>query len=146
MSTTQNKELVQQLFEEGICKKNVDLLDHLIHPQFVNHGIPDAKPGPEGFKEIIQTFHEAFPDMDIKLDNIIAEGDLVATRGCWKATHQGQFMGIPATGNSVSVRYTDFWKVMDGKCIENWVQMDLLGLMQQLGVMDNIVDTEALPA
>ena len=97
MTAPQNKEIVQQLFKEGICKKNLNLLDQLIHPQYVNHGIPDAQPGPDGFKEIIQTFHEAFPDMDITIDNIIAEGDFVAIRGCWQATHQGQFMGVPAT-------------------------------------------------
>ena len=117
MTAPQNKEIVQQLFKEGICKKNLNLLDQLIHPQYVNHGIPDAQPGPDGFKEIIQTFHEAFPDMDITIDNIIAEGDFVAIRGCWQATHQGQFMGVPATGSSVRVRYTDFWRVVDGQCI-----------------------------
>jgi predicted ester cyclase len=78
----------------------------------------------------------AFPDMDINLENIIAEDNLVATRGYWTATHKGQFMGIDATGKKVNVRYIDFWKVENGKCVENWVQMDFLSLMQQLGVLE----------
>ena len=144
MTAAQNKEIVRQLFSEGICKKNLGLMDQLIHPGFVNHGIPDAKKGPEGFKEIIQTFLDAFPDMNVTIEQIISEGDFVATRGCWKATHQGQFMGIPATGKNVSVYYTDFWKVVDGKCMENWVQMDFLSLMKQLGVVGDAVEAEGL--
>jgi steroid delta-isomerase-like uncharacterized protein len=142
MTTDQNKKIIQQLFTEGICKRNLDVIDQLVDPNFINHGIPDTQRGPEGFREIIRTFTDAFPDMDVSIESIIAEGDMVATRGKWKATHQNQFMGIPATGKSVQVCYIDFWKVVNGKCMENWVQMDFLSLMQQLGVVNEALEAE----
>jgi steroid delta-isomerase-like uncharacterized protein len=142
MTTDQNKKIIQRLFTEGICKRNLDVIDQLVDPNFINHGIPDAQRGPEGFKDIIRTFTDAFPDMDVSIESIIAEADMVATRGRWKATHQNQFMGIPATGKSVQVYYIDFWKVANGKCVENWVQMDFLSLMQQLGVVNETLEAE----
>ena len=79
-------------------------------------------------------FLTAFPDFHVTLEDVIAEGDKVASRGVWRGTHQGNFMGIPATGKSVAVSYSDIWRFENGKAVENWVQMDMLGLMQQLGV------------
>ena len=80
-------------------------------------------------------FLEAFPDMRITLDDVIGEGEKVATRGHWVGTHKGAFMGVPATGKAVNVKFMDMWRFENGKAVENWVQMDLLSLMQQLGVV-----------
>ena len=66
---------------------------------------------------------------------MLGEGDKVVTRGTFTGTHQGEFNGIPATGKKVKVSYCDIWRVENGKCVENWVQMDMVGLMQQLGVI-----------
>lgn len=136
MTTGYNKEIVQQLLTEGISKQNFDIIDRAIGTDYINYGIPNAKRGPEGFKEIIQVFTNAFPDMQLTLEHIIAEDNYVATRGYWTGTHKGQFMGIGATDNKVTVRYIDFWKLENGKCVENWVQMDFVNLMQQLGVLE----------
>jgi steroid delta-isomerase-like uncharacterized protein len=135
MTSDQNKNLIQQLFGEAMNGRNLALVDNLIAPGFINHGIPDAKPGPEGFKAVIQQFLDAFPDMGINVEQIIAEGDVVATRGYWTGTNKGSFMGLPPTGKQVRVEYSDFWKIKDDKCIENWVQMDIAGLMQQFSGM-----------
>jgi predicted ester cyclase len=59
----------------------------------------------------------------------------VVTRGVFAGTHRGDFMGIPATGRKVSIKYLDIWRLENGKAKENWVQMDMLGMMQQLGVI-----------
>ena len=128
----QNKKLIQQLFGEAMNGRNLAILNNIIAPDFVNHGIPDSKPGPEGFKAIVQGFLDAFPDMGINVEQIVTEGDTVATRGYWTGTNKGSFMGLPATGKKVRVEYADFWKIKNEKCIENWVQMDFAGLMQQL--------------
>ena len=135
MTSDQNKKLILQLFGEAMNGRNLALIDNLIAPGFINHGIPDAKPGPEGFKATIQQFFDAFPDMGIDVEQIIAEGDLVATRGYWTGTNKGSFMGMPPTNRKVRVDYADFWKIENDQCIENWVQMDIASVMQQLGGM-----------
>jgi steroid delta-isomerase-like uncharacterized protein len=134
MSADQNKALIHRLFEEGINKGNLGVVDEVIAPNYVNHDLPAPAPGAEGFKQIIAMFRTAFPDLHITDEDVIAEGDKVAKRGEWRGTHQGDFMGIPATGKSVAVSYSDIWRIENGQAVENWVQMDMLGLMQQLGV------------
>lgn len=135
MTTDQNKKIVEQLFNEAFVKKNFSILQQVVDSDFVNHGIPGAQKGPEGLKQVIQQFLNAFPDMKINIEHIIAEGDLVATRGYWTGIQNGEFMGMPPTGKPVTVQYSDFWKLSNGKCNENWVQMDMVGMMQQLGMM-----------
>jgi steroid delta-isomerase-like uncharacterized protein len=107
----------------------------LIGTTYVNHSMPAPVPGPEGFRMVISMFRAAFPDLHITLEDVIGEGDKVATRGYFTGTHQGEFNGIPATGKQVKVSYIDLWRVENGKAVENWVQMDMIGLMQQLGVI-----------
>ncbi|HMD00629.1 MAG TPA: ester cyclase, partial [Ferruginibacter sp.] len=63
---------------------------------------------------------------------VAGDGDIVATRGEWTGTHSGDFMNTPATGKKVKVKYMDMWRLEDGKAVENWVQMDMPGLWQQL--------------
>ena len=135
MANDQNKKLVEQIFNEVMNNRNFTLIDKLIAPNYVNHGIPDAKTGPEGFKQVIQQFLDGFPDMKINVEHIVADGDLVATRGYWTGTNKGSFMNMPSTGKKVRCEYVDFWKVQNGKFVENWVQMDMVGVMHQLGVM-----------
>jgi predicted ester cyclase len=97
--------------------------------------MPAPAPGPAGFKQVIGMFHTAFPDLHITIEDEFGAGDKVGTRGSMTGTHQGEFMGIPATNKSVKVSYIDLWRVENGKFVENWVQLDMLGLMQQLGVV-----------
>ncbi|HXV43961.1 MAG TPA: ester cyclase [Anaerolineae bacterium] len=134
MSAEQNKTLVRRGFEEGMNQRNLNIFDELLNPNYVNHNMPTPAPGTEGFKQVISMFFSAFPDFHVTVEQVIAEGDKVATRGTWRGTHKGDFMGIPATGKSVAVSYSDIWRVENGRAVENWVQMDMLGLMQQLGV------------
>lgn len=134
MSAEQNKALIRRGFEEGMNQHNLSVFDGLLAPNYVNHNMPAPAPGPEGMKQVLAMFLTAFPDFQVTIEDAIAEGDRVATRGTWRGTHKGDFMGIPATGKSVSVSYCDIWRFENGKAVENWVQMDMLGLMQQLGV------------
>jgi steroid delta-isomerase-like uncharacterized protein len=134
MSAEQNKTVIKKLFEQGMNERKFEMLKDIIGPDFINHGIPNANRGPEGFKEVLGQFLTGYPDMKINLENIIADGDMVATRGYWTGTNNGSFMGIPATGKKVKVDFIDVWKMLEGKCQENWVQMDMMGLMQQIGM------------
>jgi predicted ester cyclase len=73
--------------------------------------------------------------MRVTLEEELAEDDKVTTRGYFTGTHKGDFQGIPPTGKQIKVKYIDVWRITNGKMVENWVQMDQLGLMQQLGVI-----------
>jgi predicted ester cyclase len=73
--------------------------------------------------------------MRITLETQLADGDLVANRGVFTGTHQGEFMGVPATGKQVTVQFMDLWRLENGQAVENWVRLDMLGLMTQLGIV-----------
>ena len=135
MSTEQNKTIVRRVFDEIVNKGNLGVADELLAADYVNHDFPAPAPGAEGFKLVTTMFRSAFPDIVVTLEDEFAEGDRVVTRGVFVGTHTGDFMGIPATGRQVSIKYLDIWRLENGKAKENWVQMDLLGLMQQLGVI-----------
>ena len=135
MSTEENKTRLRRVFDEGINQKQLDVFDELLAPNYVNYNMPAPAPGPAGFKQVIGMFLTAFPDMQATLEDVFGEGNTVGSRGYFTGTHQGEFMGIPATNKPVKVAYIDLWRVENGQFVENWVQMDMLGLMQQLGVV-----------
>ena len=135
MSTEQNKTLVRRIFEEGINQNKQDVFDELIAPSYVNHDIPAPTPGLDGFKMVIGMFLAAFPDMRVTIEEELAEGNKVITRGYFTGTHKGDFQAIPPTGKQIKVRYIDIWLVENGKLVENWVRLDELGMLQQLGVV-----------
>jgi predicted ester cyclase len=135
MSTEHNKALVRRLFEEGLNQNKPDVFDELIAPSYVNYDFPAPSPGLEGFKMAIGMFLAAFPDMRVTVEEELAEGDKVITRGYFTGTHRGDFQGIPATGKPIKVKFIDIWRFENNKLVENWGQMDQLGMMQQLGVI-----------
>jgi predicted ester cyclase len=136
MSSEENKALIRRLFEEGLNQNNLSVFDELLAPDFVIYGAPgEMRPGPEGFREGIETFRKSFPDLHVTFEAEFADGDYVFHRGYTTGTHQGEFQGIPPTGKQFKINSIDIWRVVNGKAVENWVQLDMLGLMQQLGIV-----------
>jgi predicted ester cyclase len=134
MSTEQNKALLRRLFEEGINQKKPGVIDEVIAPDFAIYDTPmGTLRGPAGFRQLISTFLTGLPDAHVTFEAEFADGDYVIHRGYFTGTHQGEFLGVAPTGKPVKVKTLDIWRVTNGKAVENWVQMDLLGLMQQLG-------------
>jgi steroid delta-isomerase-like uncharacterized protein len=133
--SSENKVLLRRLLEEGMANADGSVVDELVSADYVNHDAPVPIRGAEGFKQLAGMFRAAFPDIRITVEDEFAEGDRVGTRGTVTGTHRGEFMGVPATGRSVAIEYLDLWRVEDGKFVENWVKMDMMGLMQQLGVV-----------
>jgi steroid delta-isomerase-like uncharacterized protein len=133
MSAAENKAMVRRVFEQALNAGDDAVLDELLAADYINHDMPAPASGPEGFKQVIAQFRAAFPDMAVTIEDEFADGDLVGTRGRFTGTHQGDFMGIPASGMPIDIKYIDLWRVRDGKLAENWVQMDTAGLMQQIG-------------
>ena len=135
MSTEHNKTVIRRVFSELVNQGNVAVANELLEAGYINHNFPAPAPGSEGFMQVVAMFRTAFPDIVVNLNDVVAEGDRVATRGVFTGTHRGDFMGIPATGKRVAVKYIDIWRLENGKGRENWVQMDIIGLMQQLGAV-----------
>jgi len=135
LSTEQNKALVRRIFEEGFNQNKPGVFDELIAPNYVNYDFPMPAPGLEGFKMVAGLFLTAFPDLHQTVEDELAEGDKVITRGYLTGTHKGDFQGIPPTGKQIKMKYIDIWRIANGKGVENWVQLDMMGMMQQLGVI-----------
>jgi steroid delta-isomerase-like uncharacterized protein len=130
----QNKELVRRLMEDDISKADPAVADAIIAPDFFDHtNPPGMQHGIEGHKAIVRLFHDAFPDMFWKIEDMIAEGDRVVTRTTMTATHLGDFFGIPPTGKHVTLTGVHVLRIADGRIAEHWGNNDDLGLMQQLG-------------
>jgi steroid delta-isomerase-like uncharacterized protein len=127
------KAAVRRIFD-AVNEGKLDAVENLISDSYVNHNFPGPEPGPAGFRAAIEAFRAAFPDLRVSVDQVIAEGDKVSSQGTWTGTHKGEFMGIAPTGRLVKVNYIDIWRQENGRFVENWVQMDLSGLMLQLGV------------
>jgi steroid delta-isomerase-like uncharacterized protein len=131
-----NKELLRRFYDEVINGRNLDLIDELLADDFVEHEeFPGIPPTREGVKQTFAMFYAAFPDIHFRVDDLVAEGDLVAARVTVTGTHQGEFMGIPATGRSVEIDVMDFVSYRDGKGTAHWGVSDMVSLLQQLGVM-----------
>jgi steroid delta-isomerase-like uncharacterized protein len=133
----ENKAVVRRfsdLFEEFWRTGNVDALDEVLPPEFVYHQ-PMTPPDREGFKQTLPMFRTAFPDMRYTVEDMVAEGDKVVDRISWQATHQGEMMGIPPTGNTVRVTAIHMSRIAEGKIVERWGQPDNLGLMRQIGAI-----------
>jgi steroid delta-isomerase-like uncharacterized protein len=131
--TAENKALVQRFYHEVVNRSNLALADVLLAPDFIEHFNPDVS-GIEGFKQFVTRLGEAFADLQITIEDLIAEGDKVVARVTVRAIHLGTFMGrFPATGKSVTFTGIDIFQISDGKIVGRWNQRDLLSLVEQLG-------------
>ncbi len=143
MSIEKNKAIARRIIEEGISQGRVDIADELIAPGFIDHSGPPGFPntGPESFKQLVSAFRAAFPDLRATIEDLIAENDKVVVRGTLRGTHRGDLFGISATGRTFSITVTDTLRIVNGKVVEHWGNEDDLGMMQQLGVIPELVYT-----
>jgi predicted ester cyclase len=101
----------------------------------VLHGYEGVEPGLEDIRRFYEVFWVAFPGGQLSLDDVISEGDEVACRFTLRATHRGEFNGMPPTGRQVTRMGITILRFTGGRCVERWSQTDHLGLMQQLGAV-----------
>ena len=135
MSTEENKAIVSRLFEE-LNKGNLDILDQIFAPDFVNHHpAPGMTPDKEGVKQFIANMHNTFPDYRWNVEDLIAEEDKVVYRFTMHGTDTGGIMGMPPTGKKVVVEAIGIQRFSNGKVTERWNIGDSLGMLQQLGII-----------
>jgi steroid delta-isomerase-like uncharacterized protein len=134
MSLEENKERVRRLFEDVWNAGKLGLLDTLIGAAYVDHNpLPGQPSGAAGVKGKIEGLRAAFPDLRFALEELVAEGDIVAARYSWRGTHKGSYLGIPPSGKAILVRGMDFFRLRDGRIVEHWDNVDELGMLTQLG-------------
>jgi len=127
----------QRWFDELWNKKNYDIVYEYVDPNFTAHGAggQDIKMGPEGPKDMVKAWHAAMPDGHMTIDDIVTEGDLSTIRMTWRGTHTGQFYNVPASGNKIEVTSIGIDRVVNGKITEGWGELNMLGMMQQMGAI-----------
>lgn len=135
MTDDANKQLVRRFYEELWNRGNLDAADELVAADYVRHDLRpgDAPPGPAGQKAVAEKFRTAFPDVSLKVEALIAEGDLVAARWTMSGTHTGAWGDSAPTGRSVRFSGVNFFRIADQKIAEIWNVRDDLGLREQLG-------------
>ena len=130
----QNKSAVRRVWE-GFNAHNLEVWDELHTPNFINHdpGLPVPDADLQTLKEILGGLQAAFPDLNASEEDLISEGDKIVTRRTFRGTHKGEFMGVVASGNEVTITGIFIDRLTGGKIEERWVVFDTLGLMQQIG-------------
>ena len=121
---------VEELFNKG----NLSIADEIISPNYVYHSPAGEYKGPEGVKQMVQAWRDAFPDGRFVIDDMVGEGDKVAVRYTMTGTHKGDYMGIPPTGKHVNITAAFFYSFENGKEVEALPFSDSLSLFQQLGI------------
>ena len=127
------RELVERLHSALLQSRDPAVVDEFFAPGFVSHNNPPGfPPGVEGVKRFFATFRDAFPDVTVEIDELVVEGDRVAVATTFTGTHEGELMGVAATGRRVSVTGVDVVRVCGGKIVEHRGLTDVVGLMRQL--------------
>lgn len=133
-----NKAVVRRWFEEVWNQGREATIDELFPVEGVAHGLGDSESdvrGPEEFKPFAANIRGSIPNTQIRVEDILSEGDRVAVRVTLQGTHTGQGLGVPPTGRSVSVQGIIILRMVDGQIVEAWNSYDQLGLLRQVGAL-----------
>ena len=134
--SAENKAIAKSFLQEVLNGKAVASVDKYVAANYVEHSVlPGLPNNREGFKELLNQFFNAFPDMKATVEDIIAEEDKIVLRVTSSGTHKGEFMGIAPTGKSFSIGEIHIMRMENGQMVEHWGIEDNMSMMQQLGVI-----------
>ena len=137
MSMAANKDTIRRFVEEGLNKRNAALIDEVYSADYVGHD--PERPAPRSIEDLkmgmVGLLGNVFPDAQYSIDGLFAEDDMVIWHWTFRATHQGELMGIPPTGKTISFSGVNLFRVSNGKVVEDWVYRDTVGMLRQLGAM-----------
>jgi steroid delta-isomerase-like uncharacterized protein len=135
VSAEENKALIRrwgELWNAG----DAAAIAALVTPDYVRHDPngPEVR-GPDAERQLVELYRAAFPDLRFTIEHLVAEGDLVVAHLTVRGTHRGELLGIPPTGTPITLAAMELYRIRDGKVAEQWVALDALGLLQQLGAV-----------
>jgi predicted ester cyclase len=140
------KRVMSRFVEELWNSRRLDVADSIFSPHCVTHqlrsGVPvDAVPrGPQDIKVDITQWITSFPDLWFRVEQMVCEGDRVVMHLLAEGTHEGEWMGIPATSRRIQIRMFTVHRIIEGRIVEDWFQVEWLGVFQQLGVVPGTPD------
>lgn len=127
--------------------RDLSLIDELFTSETITHqlrsspgDVPTAPRRPDDVRRELQTWFAAFPDIRFDIEQQVVEGDLVVTRYVMHGTHQGTWLGLPATNQAVTVRMTHTVQIASGRIVEDWLLVDWYGMLEQLGLVPSLHD------
>ena len=127
-----NKAMMRRFYDEVVQGGNFALLEELAASNFVDHNPgPGQAPGSEGIKQFFTAMRAAITDLRVTVEQVVAEGDLVAAHISMRGTHTGELMGIPPSGKEVVMRVSDIVRIEKGKAVERWGVEDMSGFVSQ---------------
>ena len=136
MSAEENKDLARRSWEEMVSQRNPDLIEEFYPPDLVWHAPNQDIRGYEEARQFVSTFFDAFPDINITVEDVIAEGDQAVTRYTIRGTHRGETEEFgPPTGRQMELEGITIHRIEGGKIVEEWERYDNLSVMQQLGLV-----------
>ena len=141
MSAEENKAIARRIMNEAMNDGRLEVADELIASDWVDHdpaNPPDFAGGPDAFKQLATMYRAAFPDMEMTIEDMVAEGDRVVTRWTARGTHEGELMGVPPSGKQVTVTGIGIDRIAGGKVAESWGSWDTLGLLTQVGAIPEL--------
>ena len=135
MSAEENKALLRrwgELWNAG----DAAAIAALVTPDYVRHDPngPEVR-GPDAERQLVAMYRAAFPDLRFAIEHLVADEDLVVARYTIRGTHRGELLGIPPTGRPITLSAMELYRIRDGRVAEQWVALDTLGLLQQLGAV-----------
>ncbi|RJQ50779.1 MAG: ester cyclase [Actinobacteria bacterium] len=139
-----NKSLVRKMIEEYFNKRDESSLERYVSADLLDHELPPEMPrGLEGFRQYLDGYLKAFPDLFVTIEDVIAEGDKVVVRARYRGTNQGDLFGMAATGKCVDYAGIDIVRVQDGMIVEHWGIGDAYTMMTQMGIVPEVGETAA---
>ncbi len=131
------KVVARRLAERVFSNGDLDAFEEIFADTYVNHNIPvPGIPGTkDGFRELVKATRNAFPDLAVHVDDVVAERDMVVFHDRVKATSKGDFFGVPPSGGVVEWTEIHWLRVAGGQIVEHWTNFDQLGILQQLGAL-----------
>ena len=130
-----NEKVMRRFVEEVINNGDYSVLDELVQPNYVYRSADQELQGADALQGLFTAYRTAFPDLNTEIDDLVSAGDRVAIAITLTGTHEGDLMGVPATGEQVKVHGMVLSRFEDGKIAEEWEILDMLSLFQQLGVI-----------
>jgi steroid delta-isomerase-like uncharacterized protein len=141
MTEQRNKQIVDEFIQALFTRGELDAVDRYLAPDFVNHNptFPDQPAGRESMRGASEVIRAGFPDWHSDVEDLIAVGDKVVERFTASGTHEGELMGVAPTGRAITLPGINIFRIRDGKIVERWGMLDMLGFMQQLGAVPTAV-------
>ncbi len=133
----ETKDVALRLARDVLSAGDLAAFEELFAEDYVNHNIP--VPGiagtKDGFRELVKATRNAFPDVVVHIDHVVAEDDMVVFRDHVTATSSGEFFGVPPSGSRVEWTEIHWLRIADGRIVEHWTNFDQLGILRQLGAL-----------